>query len=87
MMVDAKTALMSGAVTRNLLANIDGELSALEGQFRMLVEWTNSQGLAQHSATLYKLMADVQYLRAVTPGLTEALDNNATDVLIGFNNG
>jgi len=83
-MTHVRKALLASANTRNLLSDMDDQLASLTTNLQALVEWTNSQGMVRESATLYKLIADTEYLRGVTPDLTRAVDSTAEPIWRGL---
>lgn len=71
--VRAEDAARAASITNSLLTAHRDVLGAMISQFRVMVEWTNDQGQAKDSATLYKLIQDIEYLLAVAPNVANVV--------------
>jgi hypothetical protein len=58
---------------RTHLDRINPNLAALGAQLHALTDWTNSQGMVTESATLYKMKADIDYLRDIAPRIITSI--------------
>ena len=81
-MATQQEALQAALTANNLLGEHRDALADLMGQLQTVVDWTNTQGRVRDSATLYKLIQDLDYLVKIGPGLVErvALENSTPRV-------
>lgn len=72
-MSDAKAVC---AETMLRFGRMDSDMRDLHDKLTALVEHSNNVGAAKISATLYKMIDDVAYLREVGPGIVAALGDS-----------